>query len=261
MTTTDQTSITTEQLLSACIIQMNEFHHNRPSDDRPCLELFRRALIEHDQEAWSAIYNLHHDQVMRWVYAHPRFRFTGEDASVFANQAFARLWQYGRRHAEAGRFNAVAEYMQYLKRCTWSAIEDELRRIQKDALWHQVELDSLSDGGELNDEGWDFETLGIWLRGEDVPMEVVVEREAVMQELWELLKRSLVDGREHVVAEEIWEYGLTPRQIYVRYPDMFANEGEVRQVRRNILKRLIRRLMRGGRASILWKELECLLNE
>lgn len=261
MTTTDETFTTIEQLVNECIIQTNEFHHNRPSDDQPCLELFRRALIEHDQEAWSAIYNLHYNQVMRWVYTHPRFRFTGENANIFANQAFARLWQYGSRHAKEGRFNTVAEYMQYLKRCTWSAIEDELRRSQKDALWYLVELNSPSDGSEPSDEGWDFETLGASLLEEDVPMEAVVEREALMQELWELLRQSLVDGRERIVAEEIWEYGLAPRQIYARHPDMFANEGEVGQVRRNILRRLNRRLMNDGQAGMLREEFERLFIE
>lgn len=258
MTTTEEVS-TIQQLAELCSAQVSDFRNNRPCDERPCLELFRLALIERNQEAWDAIYNIHYPQVVRWVHTHPHFRITGEDADYFANQAFSRLWQYGSRHACAGHFNAVADYMQYLKRCTWSAIEDELRRSQKDALWHLVEINDSADDGE-SDGMMGFDEVALALH-DRTSVEVVVESEAILSDLWELLRQTLEGERERIVAEEMWEYGLAPRQIYARHPDRFADENEVSQIRRNIVRRLNRRLNNDAKVGQLRQELEYLFRE
>ncbi|BCX04015.1 MAG: hypothetical protein KatS3mg053_1953 [Candidatus Roseilinea sp.] len=256
---TTQEASTIQQLAELCSAQVSDFRNNRPCDERPCLELFRLALIEHNQEAWAAVYNIHYPQVMRWVHTHPHFCITGEDADYFANQAFSRLWQYGSRHACAGHFNAVADYMQYLKRCTWSAIEDELRRSQKDALWHLVEVnDSTEDNESDNVMGFDEAALALHDR---VSVEAVVESEVILRALWELLRQTLEGERERIVAEEMWEYGLAPRQIYARHPDRFSDENEVSQIRRNIVRRLNRRLTNDAKVGQLRQELEYLFRE
>lgn len=251
-----------QQLIERCSAQVDDFRNNRPSDERPCLELFRLALIEHNQEAWDAIYNIHQAQVTRWVHSHPRFRFTGEDASYFVNQAFCRLWKYGARHAHAGHFNAVADYLQYLKRCTWSAIEDELRRSQKDALWHLVEA---AESADANDNGFDGAEMGLSEAAvalhDRASVEKIVEHEMVLSDLRELLRQTLEGERERLVAEEMWEYGLAPRQVYARHPDKFTDENEISQIRRNIVRRLNRRLTNDARSGQLRQELEHLLRE
>ncbi|MCS6848642.1 MAG: hypothetical protein RMN52_13130 [Anaerolineae bacterium] len=256
---TMEATSTIQQLAKLCSAQVSDFRNNRACDERPCLELFRLALIERNQEAWEAIYNIHYPQVVRWVHTHPHFRITGEDADYFANQAFSRLWQYGTRHACAGHFNAVADYMQYLKRCTWSAIEDELRRSQKDALWHLVELGDSTDDNESDGMmGLDEAALALHNR---VSVEAMVENEAILNDLWELLRQTLEGERERIVAEEMWEYGLAPRQIYARHPDRFADENEVSQIRRNIVRRLNRRLTNDAKVGQLRQELEYLFRE
>ncbi len=257
VTTEEVSSI--QQLAELCSAQVSDFRNNRPSDERPCLELFRLALIERNQEAWEAIYHIHFPQVVRWVHNHPHFRITGEDADYFANQAFSRLWQYGTRHACAGHFNAVADYMQYLKRCTWSAIEDELRRSQKDALWHLVEVNDSPDDGE-SDGMMGFDEVALALH-DRTSVEAMVESEVILNDLRELLRQTLEGESERIVAEEMWEYGLAPRQIYARHPDRFSGENEVSQIRRNIVRRLNRRLTNDAKSGQLRRELESLFRE
>lgn len=243
-----------QQLAELCSAQAGDFHNDdRSRDEQPCLELLRLALVERDQEAWDALYKMHYPQVLRWVHTHPHFRVTGEDADYFANQAFSRLWQYGERHASAGRFKTVADYMQYLKRCTWSAIEDELRRSRKDALWHWAEVnDSAVDGEDNGVMGLDelAETP------DSASVEATVENAAILSDLWELLGQIVEGERERVVAKEMWEEGLEPRQIYTRHPDLFVDEDEVSQIRRNIVRRLDRKLTNDARAGLLRQELE-----
>jgi hypothetical protein len=242
-----------QRLAEMCGAQAGEFRgDDHLRDERPCLELLRLALVERNQEAWAAIYKIYYPQVLRWVHAHPHFRITGEDADYFANQAFSRLWQYGERHACAGRFGAVADYMQYLKRCTWSAIEDELRRGRKDALWHLAEMGDSTDDDE-SERMMDERVLEMH---DHIAVEAIVENTAILNHLWELLDQIIEGERERIVAKEMWEDGLEPRQIRARHPDCFVDENEVSQIRRNIVRRLNRKLVNDARAGLLRQELE-----
>lgn len=243
-----------QRLAELCSAQVSDFREDdRPRDEQPCLELLRLALVERDQEAWDALYKIHYPQVLRWVHTHPHFRVTGEDADYFANQAFSRLWQYGERHASAGRFKTVADYMQYLKRCTWSAIEDELRRSRKDALWHWAEVNDSAVDGE-NDDMMGLDELAE--TPDSASVEATVENAAILSDLWALLGQIIEGERERIVTKEMWEEGLEPRQIYARHPDLFMNEDAVSQIRRNIVRRLNRKLINDARAGLLRQELE-----
>jgi hypothetical protein len=246
-----------QRLTERCRAQMDDFHSDRPSDEQPCLELFRLALIEGDQTAWEAIYDLYRTQVMRWVQNHPRFYFTGEEAGYFVNQAFWRLWKYGARHARAGRFGTVADYLQYLKRCAASVITDELRRGRSDALSRLIELAGADDddsGGPAVPPG----QAGALLHDRP-PLEEEVEREIVLSDLWALLRQVLDGERERLLAEEIWGYGLSPQQVYALHPDQFADEEEVSQIRRNIVRRLNRQLTNSAQHQRLRDALRHLL--
>jgi len=249
-----------QRLMERCRAQMDDFRNNRPSDEQPCLELFRLALTENNQAAWEAIYSIYQAQVVRWVQSHPHFHFTGEDAGYFVNQAFWRLWKYGARHACAGRFNTLADYLQYLKRCAASVITDELRRGRRDALLHLAEADEPADADRegSDDSAMSPDWVSATLR-DRAPLEEEVENEIVLAGLWELLRQVLNGERERLVAEEMWEYGLSPRQVCARHPDKFASEEEIGQIRRNIVRRLNRQLTNSARHQQLRRELRHLL--
>ena len=87
-------------------------------------------------------------------------------------------------------------------------------------------------------------------------VEATVENAAILSDLWELLGQIIEGERERIVAKEMWEEGLEPPQIYARHPDLFVDEDEVRQIRRNIVRRLDRKLTNDARAGLLRQELE-----
>src|SRR5262249_13115511 len=82
-----------------------------------CVELFRRALVEHDDAAWSAVYSVYSGLIRLWI-GTLRLADPGVvDADDLVNATFERLW-----HAVDGEkfasFPSLSALLQYLKMCT-----------------------------------------------------------------------------------------------------------------------------------------------
>lgn len=188
-----------------------------------CFHLFEKALVKGEEIAWHAVCTAFHSLVRGWVYIHPRFSLTSEPVDYFINEAFARLWQYGKPHAQAGKFGKLADYLQYLKRCVGTAVDDYLRKAQKDALWQRTDL-PLSEQAPLPDETAESSSENY-----------------LIEELLECLWAIVADNElEELVAKETWIYDLKPRQIQAKYAERFKNVSDVSQIKRNILRRLQR---------------------
>ncbi len=203
-----------ETLAAGCL----EEQQRRSAEGSDCFVLFRLALLEGVQEAWTALRSLFEDRVTGWVNSYSRFHLAGEEPVYFVNEAFARLWQFGMVAAQRGQFKHVGDYLQYLKRCAWSAIEDHIRSLRRDALWDRVRLDAGVPAGEEEHD-----------------------RMLVVRELYEIIAELTRDNhKEWVIAEQSWVYGLQPRQIQRAHPDLFPTVAGVNQNKRNLLRRLRR---------------------
>jgi hypothetical protein len=214
--------LTVPQLAKRCQAETERYKQTRQSDQTPCYELFRLALSEGDEAAWAAIYEQYHGLVSHWVFSYSRFSDTQEEVSFFVNEAFTRMWRYGSRPNIAPQLNGLDKCLSYLKLCVGSAIEDDLRRRKKDALAAAVpfqdhEVPLLSDGFPTN-------------------------HEPLLSELSQVLAEIIQDERERLVAEESWTYDLAPRQIRARHPEGFTTVEEINQIKRNLIKRLRRKL-------------------
>jgi hypothetical protein len=191
-----------------------------------CRELFYRALAQNDQDAWNAIYQEFSFMALGWVYTYSRFEETGEEAFYFVNDAFARLNRFGSRHAQAGTFEKLSGYLQFLKECIWASIESHLRKLKKDALWAAIHVDETEDGSE------EFSLV--------LP-DASSDKSEFIENLFQALHETTQSNeQERLVAEETWIYGLPPRDIQAKYPDLFRTAGDVNQIKHNILKRLKR---------------------
>lgn len=215
-------SLTISELTERCQIESSRYQQTGQSDEIYCLELFRRALTERDEAAWQAVYAQYQPLVLFWVRGYSRFPQTGEEVDFFVNGAFARLWQFGSKAETAVKLDRLDKNLRYLKLCVGSAVEDYLRRAEKDAL---IRAASLADD--------DRSRLGI---------EAQVANNLSLTELKETLWMAVQDEPERLVAEESWIYGFAPRQIQERHSETFATAGEVSEIKHNILKRLRRKL-------------------
>src|SRR5688572_16981463 len=75
-----------------CAQESELFFRREPNDPRFCFELLRRAILEHNQDAWEMSYSQYRTLVSGWITRHPGFTDSGEESGYFVNAAFDKFW-------------------------------------------------------------------------------------------------------------------------------------------------------------------------
>lgn len=176
----------------------------RPHEDPYAFELFRRAIVQQDQDAWSALYNLYQTLVRTWVHQHlpPAHAEAGEG---LINEAFFRLF-HAVDATRFGQFHSAPSLLAYLRTCARSVVADFLRSHQA----HRVEepMDDL-----------DYEVVLA-----DPAEEMMAQLHA--QEVWEIIGAA-VNERERLVLQVICVLGWPACTLPRLYPALFSTVEEV----------------------------------
>ncbi|MDR5709437.1 MAG: sigma-70 family RNA polymerase sigma factor [Armatimonadota bacterium] len=178
-------------------------------------QLFRRALVFRDEDAWRALYTRYQALVASWVRRHSAFPHAGEPVEWLVNRAFEKMF-LAVDEEKFQRFPDLPSLLRYLQMCAHSAVVDALRRQERAFLVEDPE------GGAAAD-----------------PEAEAVEQMA-LQELWEVVQSAVADERERVVLYESFVHGIPPRELVRRRGDLFASVEEVYNAKRNLLSRLRR---------------------
>jgi RNA polymerase sigma factor (sigma-70 family) len=218
-----------EQLAEACRRETERFLRNAVFDDAFCFELFRRAVVERGEHAWVMVVAQYRRMVLAWVKRHPDLPSLGadEDADHWVDAVFVRFWS-AVKPERFDQFEDTRRILAYLKMCTNSVIQDELR--QRRLRLTTVTIDPLS-GSDDNSIAHTHPAVAIEARSDD---------RLLAQELHALIQSTLQDERERVVFRLAIVLGYTPREISRRHPDLFPTADSIYQTRRNILDRLRR---------------------
>ncbi len=89
---TDLQRLTIASISDRCAQETALFFQHSSYDPRYCYELFRRAIVEHNQHAWAAIYAQYRLLVTSWIERHPAFEASGEEVDYFTNRTFEKMW-------------------------------------------------------------------------------------------------------------------------------------------------------------------------
>ena len=195
--------------------EMGKYRRKEPSDDRYCLEIFRRAVKLQNNEAWDALQALLSESIRLWFARHPYRGAVLRCEPVeqnYIDDTFRRFW-----HAVSDQrllFSSLASAMSYLHMCLNCAVMDTLRAYARPREEY------------IPDYGY--------------PNEPVAEDSYYEGELWDVIKSLLPGVREQRVAFLLFQCNLKPREI-VRYcPGEFSGEGEIYRMKRNIMERILR---------------------
>ena len=216
---TQDSSFSIAELARRCEKAMVQFQRQKTHDLSSCYELFRLALKENDQEAWSALYSQYHRLVRDWSRGSPG------DPDDLVNEAFARFWR-AIPAERFGKFPTVPALLAYLKRCAKNLVIDEIRREER----REKVKEELRKVQELA-------LVGIGSHSREPMRELVLER-ASTDQLFEHIRSRLKGRREWLVFHESFVLGLPPREIAKRWPDLFADAKEVSRVKERIQRRL-----------------------
>lgn len=194
------------------VAEMRKYRCQEQTDDRYALELFRRAMLRKDDQAWEVLQEQFDEMVRLWFRRHPSkevaLRFWQEEDYV--DDAFRRLWQAAQRQAFA--FTTLASALNYLHLCLNSAIMDALRDYCRPK---EVSMP-------------------------DAQLDLLVEDEYHQSELWEIIRELLTSEKERRLAYLHFCCNLKAREIMQHCPGEFSSESEIYRLKRNIVCRIMR---------------------
>jgi hypothetical protein len=205
------------QLAQRCAGEQQLFRQHVPSDDRYCLELFRRAIRQGDERAWDLIYQQFNGTMLGWLRRHPcANRLRDQDApDVYITDAFRRFWVAASSSGAATpHFATLASVLAYLRTCLNAVVLDEMRQIQT----------------RQREESLDAANI--------TPTKFSPSSD--IQELWVLIERALPDRRERRLVYFLFVLDLKPRDVVREAPQDFPDAQEVYRLTRNVLDRLRR---------------------
>ena len=208
-------------LAAQCAVETDRFFQERRHDPRICFELFRRAIAERDERAWSHVYTRYRPIVASWVQRHPSLRGCGEEPQYFVNRAFERMWS-ALTPAKFEGFRELGSLLKYLQMCVHSVILDHVRRAEQATVGSQVKLSAIAGASS----------------GQDVEQQSVANIDR--HSFWEAVVSRLHSEQERCVVLGSFCLALKPREVCDQYQGVFQDVREVYRVKENVLARLRR---------------------
>ena len=202
------------KLAQQCRADAACYQRREPYSQCFCLELFRRAVVEHDNVAWTDLYAGYSSLVRHWLGSAPNEG--DEDVSA----VFERFW-----HAVDGpkfaHFASLAAVLAYLKTCARSASLDQAR-----ARRARVVESPLDDVSHLLPANFNVEDM--------------VATHVDGNDLWGVAHGVIPDERERLVMRLSYGMGFSPREIQARHHAQFPDVADVYRLKRSVLDRLRR---------------------
>ena len=208
--------MSTSALAEYCIREISHYRNGEPNNEQYGLELFRRAILQGNQDAWAYLQRCYSEVVYNWLRRHPNREAARQldREENYVAQAFERFWLTTAYHQKL-EFNSLAAALQYLRASLNSAIIDTLRTYSRSK---EVPLPEPDTSGE----------------------EPCYQDSIESGELWELLQEMFPGERERRLIYLFFYCGLKPREIVRCCPQEFPDVREVYRLRRNIYERLLR---------------------
>ncbi|GHO45676.1 RNA polymerase sigma factor [Ktedonospora formicarum] len=209
------------ELARCCAEETTKFLKQSTSNDRFCLELFRRAIIRRDDAAWQSIYQQYAPLVLTWVTQHQSVtQLLGQEGgAALVNGAFAKFSQ-ALTPAKIENFDSLASVLKYLKMCVHSVVADEVRARQ--ARQYEETLEDIEHEPAAHDPA------------EDVVARLSAER------LWAVIQEELNGEEERILLYLAYVQGMKPSEICERHRHLFPTVDDVYRIKRNTLERLRR---------------------
>jgi DNA-directed RNA polymerase specialized sigma24 family protein len=219
---TDLKSLHLHYIRSRCAEESERFFRRQGNDPSFCFELFRRAILLHDQHAWEFVYQQYLPLVAGWIERHSLFLALNEDKEYFVNRAFEKMWT----HLTPEKFaltNSLSAVLGYLHKCVNSVIVDAMRKRERDAIMKEQD-DQVLERQASNDESPETKVLN----------------QDMVKKLWGMLQERCKNEKERAIVYGSFVLALKAKQVYSEYRGVFRNVQEVYRVKENLLARLKR---------------------
>ncbi len=186
--------------------------------------LFRRAIQQRDQTAWTFIYEFYASRVEEWVRGYLSLfgtRLDCQEIESLVNAAFARFFQ-SYSAEKLAHSDSLASILCYLKLCTRTVVSNELRRLQ----------------ARSREVLFDVTDLGSRIVLDDPAAQVI--QSMTTQGLWQVIQEELRNEDERLLIYLTCMRDMTPREISRQYAQRFATPSDIYRMKQNALEWLAR---------------------
>jgi DNA-directed RNA polymerase specialized sigma24 family protein len=184
--------------------------------EREHYELFRRAILLRDEQAWATIHAHYRPLLISWARRCSSRVSIVESADDIADRALARSW-VALTPASFTAFPTLGKLLAYLRTCVASTAID----------WARAQLVA------------DRALAAVSANTIDTPEQIVLadfDRDA----FWRTVIGLAASEAERIVVVESFAYGRPPRDILARHPQLFPDVAAVYGAKRNLFARLQR---------------------
>lgn len=225
----DPVPLETPAVIARCREEICTFRRDQIRDAPHCYELFRRAVVVDDQQAWTALHDLYGGLVVTWG------RCDALDDDEVLQGTWSRFWrsmQSAPAATFAEQFPYIGAVLKYLKRCAVAVRIDAQRaqgrerRLQANAITRLTLSAAVRDPADL------------------------VARQSAYEEIYMRIRIHLHDEVDRLVFELSFVERLSPRTIAARHPGCFPLPQAVSRVK----ERILRRMARDPLLERLWRE-------
>jgi DNA-directed RNA polymerase specialized sigma24 family protein len=191
-------------------------NEQRSSDCEAGYELFRRAILARDEDAWIEISTRYRAMLIAWAGQSSVMGSIDEGCEDVADRALARAWS-ALSPARFSNFPNLAALMGYLRTCVSATAIDMARaRAVRERAYQKLDPAVTA-----------------------TPEQVVIE-EIERVDLWRAVLGAIACEQERTVLIESFQLNLPPRAILARHPELFSDVGEVYMAKRHLIGRLQR---------------------
>lgn len=173
-----------------CKKQSTHFQRGLSSDSSFCYELWRRALEERNEEAWTFVYAQYERLVISYIKRHPFYNNCYEEAASFVPEIFTRMWQ-AIPPERFNKFTSLGALLKFLQVSVYRLILDRCRA--------EPALPALS------------------------PISQPIDR----QKFWECVEHIAKSDEERLIIRERLRDERKPAEIIKRHPSLFKNKKSV----------------------------------
>jgi len=202
-------------LADRCGDEMKRQRRKEAFDDQYCLEIFRRAILQGADQAWTVLQQRFGETVRVWLLSHPScdLALRRDSEENYIALTFSRFW-YAVRDQQ-WEFQTLYAALSYLRATLNGIIIDILRTHLGAKEVPLPEADS-PDEPVFSDEPGDE------------------------QAVWKSLQDLIPEPREQRLFYLLYYCGFKPREIAARCPQAFHDVKEIYRLNHNILERLRR---------------------
>lgn len=218
----DISKLNISSLAHLCRQATDQYFHQQPYDDSYCLEIFRRAIELKDETAWNVVVTQYENLVMAWVQRHHSYAIADENMEYFINRTFDSFWStFSRNPGKFSGFSNLKSLLQYLKLCTYTAVQEYVdRRMHPPHIpYTSLPIETIADENDAISSVDDSMIAGI---------------------VWKYILEAVKTPQEKTIAEDFLLHDMKPQEIISRHPDLFKDVDQVRRIKGNFMTRLRR---------------------